>query len=49
MAVYNQNGYYLSNNTGKKYLIIYHIEKVSHYFVRHFGIFCFSWFAFLKM
>ena len=49
MAIYIQNGYYLSYNTGKSYFVIYHVGSVRHYFLGHFGIFCFSWLAFLKM
>ena len=33
----------------KSYFMIYHAESVGHYFLRHFGIFYFSWFAFIKM
>ena len=41
MAIYSQKGYYLSYNTGKTYLIIYHVGSARHYFLEHIGIFCF--------
>ena len=31
MAIYSQDGYYLSYNTGKK--LFYHVEGVRHYFL----------------